>query len=181
MITVEEVLGDEERYNWWLTIMPDVLINLNLFPKEIRSKLDYSIDSLDVIEKYVIENYTMEELEKSEYKIFVDTCARYIGETYIRTMIDMKWDMEREKGMYMEGHPCIVKKDKTKAFTAKFPHTDPFVAIRNLDPKRRGIYNVGESISGVLKFNINYEIYNYPEEDLKKFYPNFVFTLKKKE
>ncbi|MFN8437345.1 MAG: hypothetical protein U0V72_06840 [Cytophagales bacterium] len=176
MITVKEVLGNEESFNWWLTIMPDQLLYLNLFPKEVRNKLDYSIESLDVLEKYIIENYTMEELEDSAFKTMVDICARYIGETYIRNMVDLKWDMERDKGYYMEGHPCIVRNDKTKSFPPQFPHTFAFVAIRELN--NNGTSNTGDSISSVLKVNINYEWGTYTEEELKKYYPNFVFTPK---
>ena len=68
------------------------------------------------MEKYVTENSTMENLYNSDFKTFVDIFTRCIGESYIRNMLDMKWDISRDEGYYMEGFPCIVKIDETKVF-----------------------------------------------------------------
>src|SRR6202789_510862 len=63
MITISDLNGKEDNYTWWLNIMPDEMPRLSILPKAIRARLDYSLDSLDVIEKYIVSNYTVEELK----------------------------------------------------------------------------------------------------------------------
>src|SRR5579859_1556368 len=63
MITVSDLNCKEENYTWWLNIMPDEMPRLSILPKKVRARLDYSPASLDVIEEYIRENYTTEEMK----------------------------------------------------------------------------------------------------------------------
>ncbi len=79
MITIREIQGDEEKYNWWLTIMPDVLLNVTLLPKLIRTKLDFSIDSLDILENYMKENFELKAiLQSNQGKRMIDFLSIFL-------------------------------------------------------------------------------------------------------
>jgi len=149
MVTISEIQGNEDNYNWWLTIIPDVMYNLKLLPKNVSSKLDYSVESLNVLELYIIENYTIEELNLSKYKTVVDLFSRYIGETFRKNIKDTIWEMEKRKDYFGYGFPNINKRDGIP-FTKEFPHTLVFSVIANA--AKNGIYKTGEYLSSILKY-----------------------------
>ncbi|CAM3290803.1 hypothetical protein [Empedobacter stercoris] len=111
MIVISEIQGNEESYNWWLTIMPDVMYNLKLFPKDVSSKLDYSVESLDILELYIIENYNIDDLRLPFYKTVDDIFSRYIGETFRKNIKDAIWEMETRSEYFGYGFPMINKKN----------------------------------------------------------------------
>lgn len=154
MIVVREIQGNEESYNWWLTIMPDVMYNLNLLPKNVSNKLDYSIESLNVLELYIIENYDIEELKLPIYKTVIDLFSRYIGETFRKNIKDTIWEMEKREGYFGYGFPMINKKNSIP-FTKVLPSSILFGAISNA--KENIIYKTGEYLSGILKHKISEE------------------------
>jgi hypothetical protein len=116
MIVLDDLNNDEENFNWWLTIMPDALLYLNTLPKPIRLKLNYSLESLDVLEKYLVENFEIEEMKLPEKKIVIDLFARYIGETFRKNLTNIVWKMETKLGWFGYGFPILTKKDN-KPFT----------------------------------------------------------------
>ena len=63
MITISDLNGKEDNFTWWLNIMPDEMPRLSILPSAIRDRLNYSMESLDLIEEYIRENYTAEELK----------------------------------------------------------------------------------------------------------------------
>jgi hypothetical protein len=92
-----------EQFNLWVFEMDDQLENFRQsLPVNIISKLDYSISSLDSIEKWILDNYsTHQELLKKENGAVVDGLARYIGETF-RKNIGGHWsiDLDNPKNAY---------------------------------------------------------------------------------
>ena len=148
MITIREIQGNEEDYNWWLTIMPDVMYNLKLLPKNVSSKLNYSVESLNILEQYIIENYSIEELKQSEYKTVADLFSRYIGETFRKHIKDTIWEMETREGYHGCGFPMINKKNNIP-FTKVLPSSILFGAIANA--QENIIYKIGEYLSGILR------------------------------
>lgn len=62
MITISDLNCKEENYTWWLNIMPDEMPRLSILPKEVRAQLDCSLASLDVVEEYIRDNYTPNEM-----------------------------------------------------------------------------------------------------------------------
>ncbi|MCU0351655.1 MAG: hypothetical protein MUF43_12655 [Flavobacterium sp.] len=148
MIAINEIRGDEEQFNWWLTIMPDVLLYLSTLPKEVRTRLDYSVESLDVLERHIIENFDLQEMEHSENKMAVDLFARYIGQTFKKNLTDVIWEMETRVGWFGCGFPLLNKRDN-KPFTKQSPYSFVFGA---LDRKS------GNYLSNILKHNIENEI-----------------------
>jgi hypothetical protein len=109
MITINDLNGKEDNYTWWLNIMPDEMPRLSILPKEIRDRLDYSLGSLDVIEKYIVSNYTVAELKDRKNKFARDLFVRYIGETFRRNVPELFWAFEarNEKDAYY-GIPVLM-------------------------------------------------------------------------
>ena len=97
MITISDLNGKEDNYTWWLNIMPDEMPRLSILPKAIRDRLDYSMDSLDLIEDYIRENYSAEELKERKNRYARDLFARYIGETFRKNVSDLFWSFESGK------------------------------------------------------------------------------------
>lgn len=96
MITISDLNCKEDNYTWWLNIMPDEMPRLSILPKEVRAQLDYSPASLDVLEEYIRENYTVDEMKSKENKFARDLFVRYIGETLLRNVPDLYWSFESE-------------------------------------------------------------------------------------
>ncbi|HLZ86346.1 MAG TPA: hypothetical protein VKQ52_03850 [Puia sp.] len=96
MITVSDLNCKEENYTWWLNIMPDEMPRLSILPKKVRARLDYSPASLDVIEEYIRENYTTEEMKDRKNKFARDLFARYVGETLRKNVPGLYWSFESE-------------------------------------------------------------------------------------
>jgi hypothetical protein len=115
MITISDLNCKEENYAWWLNIMPDEMPRLNLLPKKIREQLDFSLVSLDVIERYILDNYTLEEMKDRRNKFARDLFVRYIGETLRKNVADLYWsfDAENEKGPYY-GIPVLMHFNTTQ-------------------------------------------------------------------
>ena len=96
MITICDLNCKEENYTWWLNIMPDEMPRLSILPKEVRSRLDYSPASLDVLEAYIRTNYTQEEMKDKRNRYARDLFARYVGETLRKTRNELYWSFESE-------------------------------------------------------------------------------------
>jgi hypothetical protein len=85
----------KENFESWITFIPDKVIALKkVLPLEISKNLDYSPSSLDLIEKYLLENYTREDFSKNENKDLLDQLASYLGTTCRRSWQNSFWDIE---------------------------------------------------------------------------------------
>ncbi|MDR0865947.1 MAG: hypothetical protein LBO74_13590 [Candidatus Symbiothrix sp.] len=90
MSTREE---QEEKFNWWITCIPDKIISLKKkLPEEVANQLDFSIESLDVLENYLLANYSFESM-KADKKMW-DECASYLAKTYKKNVSNSKFDIE---------------------------------------------------------------------------------------
>lgn len=96
----KEVL--EEKFNWWITFIPDKIVALEeKLPENIKDKLDFSVTSLDILEKYLVENYTLEGMIQD--KEMWDYCASYIGYTYKKNIFKAEWhiDLNDKKNIFI--------------------------------------------------------------------------------
>lgn len=92
-----EIEKKKEDFEWWITSLPDRIEELKeSLPESISCKLDYSIESLNVIEDYVIDNYTAEYLESDKGKDTLNLLASYIGTTLKKLLPDTSWYIELE-------------------------------------------------------------------------------------
>lgn len=85
----------EDDFEAWLFDMDD---ELEAFFSEnvpgIADKLDFSDNSLDVLEGWMLSHYaSVDNLMHDAQKIVLDRLARYIGET-IRKKYNLKWKIE---------------------------------------------------------------------------------------
>lgn len=112
-----------DDFDTWIFEMDDVLEEfLHLLPAAVRQQMDYTPASLDVLSKWLVENYpTMEDIKKPEESHILDGLARYIGETY-RKNLDGYWDidLENDKNVYFCLPVIIGNKAKP---TPESPHS----------------------------------------------------------
>lgn len=103
----------KEEFQTWVTFLPDKVIELKKkLPGEISDKLDLSIGSLDILEGYLLNNYTKESMINANNKGFVDLCASYFGLTFARNLPSSYWfiELEDQKDAFW-GLPVIIVKD----------------------------------------------------------------------
>jgi hypothetical protein len=146
MITIEALNHDKVNFEIWLASMSDVLNNVKLFPKEIREKLDYTVESLDVIEFYILKNYAFEDSEDSNYKVAFDLFSRYVGETFIKNLNDVIWEFQNYDSKNIYFGKAILNKKEGMAFTPDYPYSY-CVALLN---RKKGNY-----LSSILNFMIS--------------------------
>ena len=133
MITVSDLNGKEDNFAWWLNIMPDEMPRLSILPKDVRDQLDYSLDSLDVIEKYITDNYTPEEIRDWRNKFACDIFVRYIGETFRRNFPELYWCFDPvDEASDHYGMPVLCTLEK------KSPPLTPTVWVTALIHRREG-------------------------------------------
>lgn len=93
----------------------------NIFNKETNIDLDYSVDSLDDVEKWLLETFkTKENLLSEENKKILDLIVSYVGGVF-RRKLEGKWeiDLENEKNAYFK-LPVIVSESTPAPIS---PHT----------------------------------------------------------
>lgn len=88
----------QDDFETWLFEMDD---ELEVFIKEaspqIKHKLDFSEESLDALEEWLLAKYkTTDEIMHESQKSMLDRVARYVGET-IRKKYNLVWKIELER------------------------------------------------------------------------------------
>ncbi|MBY5458416.1 hypothetical protein HFO89_18920 [Rhizobium leguminosarum] len=73
----------DDLFEVWLIHMDDAIQNLiNSLPNELGSRLDYSPESLDSLEAWLLEKYSAVQHALSEQSNpIIDGASRYVGET----------------------------------------------------------------------------------------------------
>lgn len=84
-----------EDFDYWVADMDDALEHfIGTLPSEVRATLDYSIRSLDHLERWILENWpSPRAMLAPEEAPRVGGAARYIGET-IRKNVGGYWDID---------------------------------------------------------------------------------------
>jgi hypothetical protein len=102
-----------EDFHWWITIIPERIEELkHALPPEIAGQLDRTITSLDVLEKYLLNSYTCDQLRLPENASLYDGLARYVGSTVIHSVDDVEWyiELEDKNDIYFNVPVLIAKK-----------------------------------------------------------------------
>jgi len=142
-MTREEKIKREENFEWWITSLSDKIIELNnIVPIETVKYLDGSFKSLDIIENYIIENYTIEYLKSKKGKIVLDNLASYLASTIHNLIPNMKWHIELEDKSDL--YYCLPVLKKTN-FPPLCPYLLPLTAIKK---------NTGKVFSGKVKHRL---------------------------
>lgn len=122
-------VDSRENFELWLFEMDDALERfVALVPTELNVKLDFSLDSLDAIESWLVERFSShQELLSAANKALHDGLARYIGETFRRSLRDVKWSIrfDDEKFAFF-GLPILIDGQSN---TVVCPHTLTTTAI----------------------------------------------------
>jgi hypothetical protein len=108
----------EDEFDWWITCIPDKLDRLEeLIPAEIFKKLDFTLESFNVLGKYIVDTTDQNSIQKE--KELWDCFASYVGTTYKRIVPTAQWHLELddEKNLYY-GVPIL----RTKSKSTFVPH-----------------------------------------------------------
>jgi len=106
----EPALTTRDDFEVWIVHMDDALAEFfDQLPEDVRRSLDYAPRSLDSLERWLLDRYSSPQalLAPSE-STTLDGAARYVGETFRRT-IGGRWtiDLDNKKNAYF-GLPVLV-------------------------------------------------------------------------
>jgi hypothetical protein len=92
---------DKERFEFWLAEMDDALDRfIESLPAEIRMDMNFSENSLDAVEAWILRTFSgTEEMLSPSAKDSLDGAARYIGETF-RNVLGGKWKIRLDDSSY---------------------------------------------------------------------------------
>ena len=92
-----------DLFQVWLIDMDEAIQNLsNSLPSEVRSRLDYSPESLDLLERWLVEKYSsVQDALSEQSNPILDGASRYVGET-LRKNLSGTWFINNtdEKMLY---------------------------------------------------------------------------------
>jgi len=126
-----------DKFQHWLFAMDDQLEEFfEWIPLELKSKLDYSAESLLALEEWVLKEYdSVEATRLSQESVKLDHLARYFGEIARKTL-GVKWSVELDDldNVYY-GLPIVTHKMLTPFC--------PLAMITTTTDRRRGdfLYN----------------------------------------
>jgi hypothetical protein len=102
--------SEQEDFELWLDILPDRVEEFKeSLPTDISSQLDSSVNSLDIIEKYLLENFTLDTIREPSNASFYDGCARYIGDTFRCNVFGAYWTIEfKDKNSVFYNLPILM-------------------------------------------------------------------------
>ncbi|RKV80782.1 MAG: hypothetical protein D8H97_13245 [Neisseria sp.] len=82
--TLSELWRREIAFKCWLKDIPNILDGfISRMPKEVADKLDFSMESLSIVEKHLLDSYqTIEQIMFEEPFYILDGYAVYVGETF---------------------------------------------------------------------------------------------------
>lgn len=111
-----------DMFEIWLIHMPFALDEfLNALPEEISCKLDYSVESLDVLEVWILDTYPSTKELQDNLDIW-DKIARYIGRTFL-THIGGVWDIDLDNPENAFFHLPVITDHYEKLPVDICPHT----------------------------------------------------------
>ncbi|WP_227430689.1 hypothetical protein [Psychrobacter sp. I-STPA6b] len=80
MVDKEEAF---DLFQYWLMDSPDAIERMmDRLPAEVKNQLDYSVESLDVLEAYLLNQYASIDEIKQEPPDILNGYAIYVGETF---------------------------------------------------------------------------------------------------
>jgi hypothetical protein len=101
--------------------MEDVLNYKCLLPNNVSSLLNYDVDSLDIVERYVLNNFNLDTIYYEKNKVALDFFVRYVGKTFFVNIKNLKWFFILDDKNFYYGEPILTKK-----------HTDLYMLISPL-------------------------------------------------
>jgi len=134
----------QDNFQDWIFYISDKMEYFtNGFAKENHLKLDYSIESLDELEKWIIDNFKTINAIKDNPQM-LDLLTIYIGETF-RKHIGGKWFMDLENKDNAYYHMPVLTNPEYKGEKYIAPRT---FATASIDRKK------SDYISNILQYRI---------------------------
>lgn len=102
--------NQEDQFEVWLMDMSDAIERFRLsIPKSVGERLDFSPDSLNAIEAFILATYSnVDEIKEQSEAQMVDGMARYVGQVF-RKHLGGKWSIELvDKQNVFYGLPQLV-------------------------------------------------------------------------
>jgi hypothetical protein len=98
----DDLIKPKEQFDYWLFDMDDALERfLAMFAPDVRPRLDYSEESLDVVEHWILERYSNPKaLTAVSARDVLDGLARYVGETF-RQQVGGHWEIRLDDPQYV--------------------------------------------------------------------------------
>jgi hypothetical protein len=92
---MKQPISSQDRFQAWLAHMDDALDEfLRGLPPEVRERMDRSVASLGVLERWLLTRYPSIDAAKPESEaLFIGGAARYVGEV-LRCATASKWEIE---------------------------------------------------------------------------------------
>lgn len=78
----------EDQFQIWLIHMDDAIDPFKMkLPEEVSNSLDYSPESLDILEGWLLNRYSSkEDIKRESEAIIFDGSVRYVGEVFRKTL-----------------------------------------------------------------------------------------------
>lgn len=99
----------DKKFQHWLSLMDEGLqAFFEQLPRNVRDQLDYSIESVDVLEAWLLKRYPNFEAARqdTEIKLF-EGAGRYIGEAF-RKVVGGRWTIERRPRHLFQDIPILL-------------------------------------------------------------------------
>jgi hypothetical protein len=94
-MTEEEKSIKRENFIEWTTFIEDRVDAWSVnIPKQVAELLDYSSESLKVIESYILSNFSLEFVSDEKNKLETDAVISYYGETLRRNLPNSTWYLD---------------------------------------------------------------------------------------
>lgn len=133
----------EKSFKEWIASIPVKLEILpTLLPNDLCITYDFSLESMNKIESYLINMYSLQEFKK-QHELF-DCVAAYASKVYMHNVANCKWDFRTDDERNVHFNQPVLE----APYKMKFP---PFMNVGAALDRKRGTY-----ISDVITKNNNY-------------------------
>ncbi|WP_405225708.1 hypothetical protein [Dokdonia sp. Asnod1-B02] len=98
------------NFDAWVDLIDERILDWrNGLNTELKCNLDFSIDSLDLIEKYLFENFTLESIKSTENKLQIDGAASYAIKVFEKHWTNSQYVIELDdKKNVLYNRPAII-------------------------------------------------------------------------
>ncbi|HKR51733.1 MAG TPA: hypothetical protein VJT72_19545 [Pseudonocardiaceae bacterium] len=128
-------LTSRDSFDYWVDYMNEAIAEFKeQLPSDVADALDWSPESLDVLEEWILQNYSSPQEMLSASTTIVDGAGRYVGETFRRALRDHYWDidLDDEKNVFF-GLPVLTTREKPTPLS-------PLSLVTTAADRRRGDY-----------------------------------------
>lgn len=97
----------ENNFQIWLDLMDERILELkDMLPREISEKLDFSYESLNSLERYLLQRFDSigQIRQESENNLILGKLARYFGEVVRKNVEECYWFtvLDNKKHVYFQ-------------------------------------------------------------------------------